>query len=210
MKPAGQLHVLSASVSKEYTFLDYIQSGWELNMVVAIDFTGSNGNPPTPGTLHYLDPTGHAQNQYEATLTGLSSVLEQYGKFYVSARSTSTLLGSMRLPRRAARLRVALCARLNRECTRVRTPTPPTARHPLFTTHHHPRRHRPAASGLRLRCARWRRPTCEPLLPAQRQPAEPLRPRYGRVGCGRVGYGWVRYGKEWYGREGTHDGSTIV
>ena len=53
-------------------------------MVVAIDFTGSNGNPATPGTLHYLDPTGNVQNPYEATLTGLSSVLEQYGTYSTS------------------------------------------------------------------------------------------------------------------------------
>lgn len=31
--------------------------------MVAIDFTGSNGNPMQPGTLHYIDPTGRP-NQY--------------------------------------------------------------------------------------------------------------------------------------------------
>ena len=35
-------------------FVDYVSGGCELNVMVAIDFTGSNGDPRKPGTLHYL------------------------------------------------------------------------------------------------------------------------------------------------------------
>ena len=48
------------------TFTDYIRGGCEINLNVAIDFTGSNGDPRKPGTLHYFHPDGTYQNeQYE-------------------------------------------------------------------------------------------------------------------------------------------------
>ena len=34
----------------------YLQQGLELNFSVAIDFTGSNGTPSSPTSLHYLNP----------------------------------------------------------------------------------------------------------------------------------------------------------
>ena len=40
------------------TFVDYVSGGCELNLCVAIDFTGSNGDPRKPGTLHYIHPDG--------------------------------------------------------------------------------------------------------------------------------------------------------
>ncbi len=46
-------------------------------MVVAIDFTGSNGNPAMPDTLHYIDPAG-SLNPYQQTINSLAKVLEQY------------------------------------------------------------------------------------------------------------------------------------
>ena len=49
-------------------------------MVVALDFTGSNGNPALHGTLHYRlpgQPGAYQPNPYEQTLMGLAPVLEQ-------------------------------------------------------------------------------------------------------------------------------------
>lgn len=45
--------------------------------MVAIDFTGSNGNPSQPGTLHYVDPSGNL-NQYERAITCVGNILEYY------------------------------------------------------------------------------------------------------------------------------------
>ena len=45
---------------------------------MAIDFTASNGDPDQRGTLHYLDPSGHEQNQYEQCMSCIGSVLQQY------------------------------------------------------------------------------------------------------------------------------------
>jgi len=30
------------------TFVDYLRSGWQISLVCAIDYTGSNGDPSTP------------------------------------------------------------------------------------------------------------------------------------------------------------------
>ena len=35
-------------------FLDYLRSGWQISLVAAIDYTGSNGVPTMPNSLHYM------------------------------------------------------------------------------------------------------------------------------------------------------------
>ena len=42
------------------SFVEYLRSGWEVGLTVAIDYTQSNGNPTSPSSLHYMGP----QNQY--------------------------------------------------------------------------------------------------------------------------------------------------
>jgi Copine len=66
----------SAPLVSKATFLDYISGGCELNVVVAIDFTGSNGDPRVPGALHYIDPC--SRNQYEQAMAAIVSVLLKY------------------------------------------------------------------------------------------------------------------------------------
>ncbi len=43
------------------SFIDYLRSGWQMNLHVAIDFTASNEDPVLPISLHYLGEF----NQYE-------------------------------------------------------------------------------------------------------------------------------------------------
>ena len=59
-----------------YDFVDYVSGGLELNVVVAIDFTGSNGDPRQPGTLHHLDPT--SRNDYQKAIASIVHVLAEY------------------------------------------------------------------------------------------------------------------------------------
>jgi Ca2+-dependent lipid-binding protein len=66
----------AATTKKGPTFVDYISGGCEINVVVAIDFTGSNGNPSTPGTLHYLG--GGQPNDYQKAIRAILTVLSQY------------------------------------------------------------------------------------------------------------------------------------
>jgi hypothetical protein len=60
------------------TFLDYINGGCEMQLCVAIDFTGSNGDPRKPGTLHYLTPGGTSMNDYEKAISAIGGILADY------------------------------------------------------------------------------------------------------------------------------------
>uniref|UniRef100_A0A8C9U644 Copine family member 9 n=1 Tax=Scleropages formosus TaxID=113540 RepID=A0A8C9U644_SCLFO len=53
---SGTVTLLSFKVESEYTFVDFIRGGTQLNFTVAIDFTASNGNPSQPTSLHYMNP----------------------------------------------------------------------------------------------------------------------------------------------------------
>ena len=59
------------------SFIDYMMGGCELDMCVAIDFTGSNGDPRRPGTLHYIHPDGQL-NDYEKAITAVGSIIARY------------------------------------------------------------------------------------------------------------------------------------
>ena len=44
---------------------------------MAIDFTGSNGDPRKPGTLHHFSQYG-VMNGYEKAIVGVGSILSKY------------------------------------------------------------------------------------------------------------------------------------
>ncbi|XP_057503332.1 protein BONZAI 3-like [Actinidia eriantha] len=73
----GQLFVDGFSEKKLYSFLDYISSGFELNFMVAVDFTASNGNPRSRDSLHYIDPTGRL-NAYQQAIMEVGEVIQFY------------------------------------------------------------------------------------------------------------------------------------
>jgi hypothetical protein len=77
-KIKGTLLVKKAEFFQEPTLLDYLAGGMQVNMIVAIDFTGSNGNPRTPGTLHYCDPSGRILNEYQQAILSIGNVLQEY------------------------------------------------------------------------------------------------------------------------------------
>lgn len=58
------------------TFVDYLRGGLQLNMMVAIDFTGSNGSPQYPSSLHYMNP--NAPNQYQQAILSIAQILMNY------------------------------------------------------------------------------------------------------------------------------------
>jgi len=59
-------------------FVDYITGGCELELCIAIDFTGSNGDPRVPGTLHYMNPNPAYLNDYEKALTAVGGIIAKY------------------------------------------------------------------------------------------------------------------------------------
>lgn len=60
------------------SFLDYINGGCEMQLCVAIDFTGSNGDPRQPGTLHYIDREGGTMNDYERAISSIGGILADF------------------------------------------------------------------------------------------------------------------------------------
>ena len=76
-KNSGSLVVSSCRLEMQPTFLDYVQGGMELSFTVAIDFTGSNGNPTSPSSLHYNDPSG-APNQYLTAIRAVGDIIQDY------------------------------------------------------------------------------------------------------------------------------------
>ncbi|XP_052192155.1 protein BONZAI 3 [Diospyros lotus] len=73
----SQLFVDGFREKKVYSFLDYVSSGFELNFMVAVDFTASNGNPRSPDSLHYIDPAGRL-NAYQQAIMEVGEVLQFY------------------------------------------------------------------------------------------------------------------------------------
>eukprot|EP00545_Synedropsis_sp_CCMP1620_P006787 CAMPEP_0119029802 /NCGR_PEP_ID=MMETSP1176-20130426/40706_1 /TAXON_ID=265551 /ORGANISM="Synedropsis recta cf, Strain CCMP1620" /LENGTH=769 /DNA_ID=CAMNT_0006986157 /DNA_START=18 /DNA_END=2327 /DNA_ORIENTATION=+ len=59
-------------------FVDFLSGGLELQLSVAVDFTGSNGDPRKPGTLHYIDRVKGQLNDYEKALSAVGAIVGKY------------------------------------------------------------------------------------------------------------------------------------
>ncbi|KAG6646196.1 hypothetical protein CIPAW_08G176900 [Carya illinoinensis] len=64
----GELCVDQFCEKEQYNFLDYISCGFELNFMVAVDFTDS---------LHYIDPSGKL-NSYQKAIMEVGEVVKVY------------------------------------------------------------------------------------------------------------------------------------
>ncbi|CAK55659.1 unnamed protein product (macronuclear) [Paramecium tetraurelia] len=58
------------------SFIDYLKGGEQINLQIAIDFTGSNGNPNHQSSLHYNVP--NQLNQYQNALSQVAEILLNY------------------------------------------------------------------------------------------------------------------------------------
>jgi len=58
------------------SFSQYVQAGYQISLIGAIDFTFSNGAPSNPVSLHCTD--GPTKNQYETVLESVTSILDSY------------------------------------------------------------------------------------------------------------------------------------
>jgi Copine len=75
-RPIGWLVLRDDVVSAQHSFLDYIYGGYEISLILAIDFTASNGDPTQRGTLHFVDQ--FAWNEYESAIKSVGEILAQY------------------------------------------------------------------------------------------------------------------------------------
>ena len=76
-KMGTPIEILSKSaITKNYTFVDYLKAGIQIGLAVAIDFTGSNGNPNDSSSLHFIN--GNTPNQYERAIIACGNIVAYY------------------------------------------------------------------------------------------------------------------------------------
>jgi len=63
-------------IKKILTFIDYLKLGVQIGLSIAIDFTGSNGEPKSPLSLHYI--YGKEPNQYERAINACGNIVAYY------------------------------------------------------------------------------------------------------------------------------------
>ncbi len=74
-KPLGAVKFNKVETHRIPSFSHYLQAGYQISLIGAIDFTFSNGAPSNPTSLHSV--SGGA-NQYEAALRAVTDILDQY------------------------------------------------------------------------------------------------------------------------------------
>nr|CAD2181347.1 unnamed protein product [Meloidogyne enterolobii] len=74
--PKGILHFMDVQIRKEFTFLDFIASGLQLEFAVAVDLTASNGEISKSSSLHYVN--SQYLNQYECAICAVLEICEHY------------------------------------------------------------------------------------------------------------------------------------
>uniref|UniRef100_A0A670IMW1 Copine-3 n=1 Tax=Podarcis muralis TaxID=64176 RepID=A0A670IMW1_PODMU len=87
-KNSGIVRVKSCKIEMEYSFLDYIMGGCQINFTVGIDFTGSNGDPKSPDSLHYISPNGI--NEYLTAIWCVGNVVQDYDTYVKTIFSCSS------------------------------------------------------------------------------------------------------------------------
>ena len=70
--------MIRSTVDRKYTFMDFVTGGMEINFVVAIDFTASNGSPTEPKSLHYNQPSRLTTNQYVQAIRAVGDIVQDY------------------------------------------------------------------------------------------------------------------------------------
>ncbi|ETO14566.1 copine family member IX [Reticulomyxa filosa] len=74
-KKVGTLKVVEFRSTPFFSFLDYVMGGIDLSLMVAIDFTASNGKPSHSQSLHHLSAQG---TQYQLALRTIANTVSCY------------------------------------------------------------------------------------------------------------------------------------
>ena len=76
-KKIGNLICEDFSLKIVPDFFDYLRGGLQLNFILAIDFTGSNGVPQNPDSLHAIHADGKF-NQYQQAIEKVGEIILNY------------------------------------------------------------------------------------------------------------------------------------
>mmetsp|Transcript_22197 Transcript_22197/g.29698 ORF Transcript_22197/g.29698 Transcript_22197/m.29698 type:complete len:143 (+) Transcript_22197:850-1278(+) len=74
---AGALNFNDFRVVENPNFVDYLRSGWQISLSVAIDFTASNGQVTDAMSLHSLNE----KNEYSNAIRQVGDILEPYDQY---------------------------------------------------------------------------------------------------------------------------------
>jgi hypothetical protein len=75
---SGRFAITKFNLTEKLGFYDFLKGGVQLNLIVAIDFTASNGHPSDSNSLHHLAPGGDSLNQYEKCIRAVGEILCPY------------------------------------------------------------------------------------------------------------------------------------
>nr|XP_011422303.2 copine-3 isoform X2 [Crassostrea gigas] len=73
---SGVIHLTELKIFQRPSFLEFVYGGMQINFTVGIDFTGSNGNPANPTSLHYINP--YQPNEYMQAIQAVGNVCQDY------------------------------------------------------------------------------------------------------------------------------------
>lgn len=84
--PLWNLHKLSIYTVLHVSLLHLVTGQLYISILIpfsntiqiAIDFTGSNGDPRTPESLHYINPEGY--NEYLTAIWAVGNVIQDYDR----------------------------------------------------------------------------------------------------------------------------------
>ena len=74
---SGTVILKSINIDQDTTFLDYVRGGLRLHLIVAVDFTMSNGSPENTESLHYYDRE-RPENPYTMAIRAIGDIFQDY------------------------------------------------------------------------------------------------------------------------------------
>lgn len=74
----GKVRLKQYEYLENTTFLDYIYGGCEISLIIAIDFTRSNGVPTSVDSLHNLGNSNRRTNEYITAIKAVGDILQYY------------------------------------------------------------------------------------------------------------------------------------
>lgn len=77
-KNSGILVFESVIIERVPSFLEYVRGGYQISLLVAIDFTLSNQDFRNPNSLHYLNPNPNILNDYQQAILSVGNILNYY------------------------------------------------------------------------------------------------------------------------------------
>ncbi len=74
---SGTVILKSIQIDQDTTFLDFVRGGLRMHLIVAVDFTVSNGDPGNSDSLHYYD-RDRPENPYTMAIKSVGDIFQDY------------------------------------------------------------------------------------------------------------------------------------